>query len=417
MFLASIRKFKYPSILIISLLLFFIFFSLTFAQETPTPTPNDQASQDKFNQLQEEIKNLQNKISQLQGQENTLSSQIAVMDNQINLSQLKINSTKEEIISFNKGIEITIKKEANLKKSLDNLTKILINRIVATYQVASIQSFTVLFSSTNASDLMTRSNYLKIIQAHDKQLIYETQQAKNDYANQKNIFEAKKAKVEALKKQLEVYNQQLDSEKQSKKALLAETQGSEANYQQLLKEAEEQLARFSGFVQRQGGASLLDNQTQCDDWGCYYNQRDSVWGTTSLNGTQYTLASDGCLVTSMAMVYTHYGHRNVTPLTINGIPSNFASYYPAYLKYSISADGASSTREGVDLDSVLASGHPIIVGISYDGGPKPDHFVVFISGSNGNYQMNDPFTPNGKNISFRDRYPTEKIVEVDRVVF
>jgi len=397
--------------LIIFLLSLFFFFSSVFAQETSTPSATQ------LSELQDQIKNLQNKISQLQGQENTLSSQISVMDNQINLTQLRINSTRQEIVSLNKGIEITMKKEASLKKSLDNLTKILINRIVATYQASSAQSFIALLSSVSASDLLVRANYLKIIQMHDKQLIYETQQAKNDYANQKDIFEAKKVKVEALRKQLEVYSQQLDLEKQNKKALLAETQGSEANYQRLLKEAEEQLARFSGFVQRQGGASLLGSQTQCDDWGCYYNQRDSAWGGSSLNGTQYTLASDGCLVTAMAMIYTHYSHRNVTPATINGISSNFASYYPAYLRYSISADGASSSREGSDLDSVLSSGHPVVVGISYDGGPKPDHFVVFISGSNGNYQMNDPFTPNGKNISFRGRYPTEKIVEVDKVVF
>jgi hypothetical protein len=183
-----------------------------------------------------------------------------------------------------------------------------------------------------------------------------------------------------------------------------------------LAQARAQLAGFSNFTETQGGASILSNQTTCDDWGCYYNQRDSSWGGNSLNGTGYTLASDGCLVTSMAMVYTHYGHRSVTPATINSNPQNFASYYPAYLLKVISADGATSQRVSDSIDSVLGSGNPVIIGISYDGGPLADHFVVFTSGSGGNYTMKDPFTPNGNNISFRDRYPSARIVEVERVV-
>jgi hypothetical protein len=119
----------------------------------------------------------------------------------------------------------------------------------------------------------------------------------------------------------------------------------------------------------------------------------------------------------MAMIYTHYGHRGVTPQTINSNPSNFASYYPAFLSKVISADGASSTRVAQALDSVLSSGNPAVVGISYDGGPLADHFVVFVSGSGGSYVMKDPFTPNGNNIDFRGRYPTARIVEVEKVNF
>ena len=159
----------------------------------------------------------------------------------------------------------------------------------------------------------------------------------------------------------------------------------------------------------------MSNQTVCNDWGCYYNQRDTQWGATSLNNTGYTLASDGCLITSMAMVYTHFGHRNVTPLSINSNPLNFASYYPAYLNRVIVADGTQSTRISSAIDSELSAGRPVIVGISYDGGPLPDHFLVLVSGSNGSYKMNDPYTPNGANIPFTDHYSVGSIREIDRI--
>jgi len=382
---------------------------------TPTPTPTDNSQQ--ASDLQKKIQELEGKVSELRSQEDSLSSQISAMDNQIKLTQYRIQDTQQQITDLTLDIDSATKRMGNLENSLGKVTKTLLNRIVATYQVGAAEPMQVLLSSNDVSDLVSRANYLRIVQAHDKKLLYDTQQARNDYANQKLIFEDKKKKIEALKSQLEVYSKEIDDQKAQKQTLLTETQGDEENYQKLLSQAKAQLAGFSNFTISQGGASLLSNQTVCDDWGCYYNQRDSQWGGNSLNGTQYSLASDGCLITSMAMMYTHFGHRSVTPQTINGISSNFASYYPAYLKFSISADGASSSRVGTSIDSELSAGRPVIVGISYDRGPISDHFLVLVSGSGGNYVMKDPFTPNGNNIAFTSKYSVGSIRDVYKVVF
>jgi hypothetical protein len=119
----------------------------------------------------------------------------------------------------------------------------------------------------------------------------------------------------------------------------------------------------------------------------------------------------------MAMVYTHYNHKGVNPISINSNSNNFASYFPAYLKYTITADGATSTRVGSIVDETLSAGNPVVVGVSYDGGPISDHFVVLINGSSGNYKMNDPFTPDGHNIPFTDHYSVSRIREIHKVVF
>lgn len=125
------------------------------------------------------------------------------------------------------------------------------------------------------------------------------------------------------------------------------------------------------------------------------------------------MASDGCLVTSMAMVYTHLGRRSVTPQTINSNPNNFASYYPAYLQYTISADGLTTSRVRANIDSVLSTGEPVVVGVRAYGGT---HFVVLVSGSNGDYLMNDPFIANGHKISFSSQYSLDSIFEIRQVV-
>ena len=177
---------------------------------------------------------LKNKVSELQKQEKTLSSQIAVMDSQIKLTQLRIDSIKQQITDIALDIDTTNKKISTLQNSLTKLTGVLINRIVATYEVGTVQPFHILLSSDNVSNFFSRLNYLKIAQEHDKRLIYDTTQAKNDYSNQKEIFEDKKHRVEALKAELEAYTTELDQEKKNKQALLTVTKNSESIYQQRL---------------------------------------------------------------------------------------------------------------------------------------------------------------------------------------
>ncbi len=191
-------------------------------------------SSNRLNEIQKQINETQAKISDLQGQEKTLSSQIAVIDNQIKLTELKIDSTKAQISDLSLDIDTAEKKIDKLDESLDKFSEVLLNRIKATYQIGSNTGFSVLLSSNNVSDFVTRANYLRIAQAHDKKLIYDTFQAKNDYENQKEIFEKKKATVVKLRKDLEVYNSQLDKDKEGKEQLLSVTKNDEASFQSLL---------------------------------------------------------------------------------------------------------------------------------------------------------------------------------------
>lgn len=215
-------------ILLLTLLsLFSFFFSYSSVQALECEDKKDQ----------ERITCLQNKINELRGQKRTLFSQIAVMDSQVRLTEARIFATKQEISELALDIDTADKKISNLESALDNLTKVLLNRIVVTYEVGSIQPFGILVSSNNVSSFFSRLNYLKIAQQHDKQLIYATQQAKNDYANQKEIYESKKKRAEILKSSLERYTAQLAQDKKDKQALLEITGNDEQTYQQFLARA------------------------------------------------------------------------------------------------------------------------------------------------------------------------------------
>jgi peptidoglycan hydrolase CwlO-like protein len=237
--------------------------------------------------------------------------------------------------------------------------------------------------------------------------------AKAVLTNNRSTVAATQKELTTLQKSLTTEQRSLAASKAQQQSLLSQTKNSESNYQKLLATAKAQLASFSTFTTGAGGSGLLANRTVCDDWGCYYSQRDTAWGNISLSGTQERLAADGCLVTSMAMVLTHYGYKDVTPLTINSDPGNFSAV-GGLLLATVNVDGVSATRVAATIDATLASGNPAIVGIKAYGGT---HFVVLVSGSKGKYVMRDPYLANGKDVNFTSSYAIKSIYEVNKVVF
>lgn len=227
--------------------IFLISNGIAFSQ-TPSPTQSPANTSD----LQNQISEYEAKVTELQSQGKTLSSQINVMDNQIKLTNLRIESIQQQITNLTLDIDTANKKINKLDGSLENLTKILISRIVATYQVGSESSFQTLLSSNNVSDYFIKSSYLKIVQANDKRLIYDTVQARNDYANQKSLYEDKIKQIGQLKIELDKQTEVLASQKSSKENLLNITLSDEKKYQDLLTKARSEYSTIQGIVAGNG---------------------------------------------------------------------------------------------------------------------------------------------------------------------
>ena len=336
---------------------------------------------------------------------NTLDLQRKKIEAQSAVTQHKITVTQLQIIQL--GGQITDTKQtitteqAALADELKNLQKA--DARPALIQMLSTGSFIQTWSDLAAS-LQFKDSIQNKMQALQSQ--------ENNLASSQTASQQKKDTLGTQQQALVAQQQTLSQTVATKNELLTETNAKESTYEKLLAAAKAQLASFSTFAQNAGGSKLIGNQTVCDSWGCYYNQRDSAWGNDALNGTQYRLASDGCLVTSMAMVMTHYGYKDVTPVTINSNPANFATYYPAYLLITINVDGVSATRKSASIDATLASGDPIVVGLHAYGGT---HYVVLISGNKGNYLMRDPYISNGKDISFTAHYSLRSIFAISKV--
>lgn len=344
-------------------------------------------------------KTLQAAIDALDLRRKTVQAQISATQNQIDTIQLQIQQLGDTIANTQSSI---VSDQAALGENL---------RIL---QQEDAKSFILqLFSSSSFSQVWNDVTQTEQLQLAIHEKVNALQGRKTQLAVTQAATQQKKATLVSQRATLSSQQSSLIQTKQSKAQLLAVTSAKESNYEKLLAKAKAELASFSAFTQNAGGSGILGSQTKCDSWGCYYNQRDAAWGNDRLNGTQYTLKSDGCLVTSMAMVLTHYGYRNVTPVTINSNPGNFAVYYPAYMLFTISVDGITATRKSAAIDATLATGNPVIVGLNAYGGT---HYVVLVSGSNGHYIMRDPYVPNGDDVSFNTHYSMRQIFGVARVV-
>lgn len=411
-----IKKRLFLFLLIASAIFGFLFFhqqanfviAQTVDTPTPTPDPNQQTSSiDECASHNISVKDcpdyLQGKLNDLSGQEKTLSSQIAVMNGQINLTQARIYSTQQQISDLTLNIDTASHKITDIQSSLDSLTKILLNRVVSTYEIGTIQPIQILLTSNDVGNFLKRLNYLKIAQAHDKRVVFDAVQAKNDYENQKNIYQDEKQKVEALKSQLEQYTTELNQQKADKQRLLTATQGNEQTYQNLLEQAIAEVSGFTSFVTAAGGG-LTTFGTGSNGW--YYTQRDPQWGARLLPGSSSSVLQAGCAVTSVAMVCRSYG-QGVTPGTMVSNSSYFIN--GDLWNWAFSCSGKTTDWFSPSQDAVRSyvnNGTPVILRLV---APSVSglHFVVAWKWDGSDFIIHDPYY--GPDKRFSDRYSWSQI--------
>jgi len=357
---------------------------------------------------------LKDSLSSKTSERLSLESEIKHFNNLITITTASILANIRQIENLEKEIASLSGKITTLDFSLDQLSEILIKRIAETYKKGRVNVIGLFLSSNSFSDFVSRYKYLKVIQIHDRNLMLQMETARSNFEDQKSLKEEKQKELELAKSRLENQKTLLAQQKAAKDNLLAITKNDEAKYQQFLSEAVAQQKAFKGFVSSQGGATILSNQTVCDDWGCYYNQRDSQWGNQSLGVSGLSVAEYGCLVSSVSMLASHYG-VNIKPSDIASNPNAFFSN-TAYLLHSFSVNGIGVSIQSVSkslLDSKLAEGKPVIAGL-YGG---PDHFIVIKSKAGSDYIMNDPFLENGSNRMLSEKYSVSDVNSLRLVSF
>jgi Papain-like cysteine protease AvrRpt2 len=164
------------------------------------------------------------------------------------------------------------------------------------------------------------------------------------------------------------------------------------------------IARGLAGAGSSGGSTerlILEPQPAGDAWGAYFNQRDARWANVEVGGT-FPVWKVGCLVSDLAMVYSHFGIRGATPAWIaehggwfdaTGAIFNSALQIPGHPEVMVRDPSAAWIRAQV------AAGHPVIVGMNLPSGGT--HFVT-LTGLNGgaDYWVNDPWEQQAMHVTF-----------------
>lgn len=367
-------------------------------------------------ELQAKIIEYTAKIAQLQKAQDTLENQLSYLNSQSQLTQLKITQTEVTIQILKKDIGKLTTDIDTLDTSLNQLSSSYLTQISQLYKLGKSNTLLDMVLKRDFNNFYRDYRYLTDIQNYHKTLLVNMETTRTNFDNQKQEKQEKQIQLQKLQVELDREKLSLAGQTKAKNNLLSDTKNNEQIYQQKLSEAKAQLASFRRFITSQGGASILKNQTNCDSWGCYYNQRDSQWGNMAIGLSPDSMAEYGCLITSSAMVATHYG-KNITPSDIAANSGNFFGRTGYLQQGTISAKGISITRSRVsatlaNINSEINSGRPVIVGVRISGG---EHFVVIKKKEGDNYIMNDPYIESGKDLIFTSKYSLSSIYKVDYV--
>lgn len=204
----------------------------------PLSTTNAQSDSELDKQLKEkreEIAKLEDQLAQTKKQEKTLKSQLEYIDGQTKLTLLKIEETQFQITKLEKEINDLGSRIERISGTLDQISEVLLNRIVETYKFGNTSTLDLIFSSHSIGELIKRIKYVQVAQANDKKVLYQLQATKTTYNDQKQDKETRQNQQQKLKKDLEQYKTQLAEQKTAKEELLKATQNDEKKFQDLLK--------------------------------------------------------------------------------------------------------------------------------------------------------------------------------------
>lgn len=376
-----------------------------------TDTPSSDLNTEQLINFWNEVRDACNgKISENQGKQQTLKQVITTLNSKINLAQAQINQTQTQIAQLEKDIQVISGVLETVNSSMDQLSIIYIARVRESYKRMRTNQLDLLFSANSLNQFLENMKYLNTAKARDQLILVELERSRVDYNQKKTAKVTKQEEVQKLKDKLLAQKKDLSSQQAEKTKILVLTQNDEKQFQTLLNKAKAEIDAIKRFT---ASASPLANQTHCDDWGCYYSQRDSQWFYNTIGGSSEILGRVGCLITSTAMVASHY-KKDIKPSDIAGSTNPFWPDTAYMLKGSWTVNGVTVERTETTqakIDEELNAGNPVIVGL-YNG---PAHFIVIKGKNDQGYIMNDPYLENGFNRPFTEKYKTSDITQVNIV--
>jgi len=213
---------------------------------------DDRPDTDKPQCLQDVKKACETKLSETAATKKTLQNAIDYLDGQIGLTQSEINQTTFQIEQLETEIESLSGKISTLDFSLDQIIRLLNERIQASYKNSRINPVYLLLSSDGLKDMLSRFKYLQVAQSNDRHAIFQLEEARANYDAQKSVKEVKQAQVLGLQTELLDQKAILDGQQREKEVLLVITKHDESRFQEALAKAVAELQAIQAIIAGKG---------------------------------------------------------------------------------------------------------------------------------------------------------------------
>lgn len=192
------------------------------------------------------------KIATSKGAQATLSSAINYLSAQIGLTQAKIASSQTQLADLERQIGDLSGKISTIDYSLDDLTRLFVSRVRASYKSRDNYSLAVLSQATGLADLLKNRRYVEQIRDRDHALLLSLEKSRLDFNTQKAQKEQKQNEIEQVKASLDREKQSLATQKATKDKLLADTKNDEKRYQSLLSNARAEYEAIVSIISGNG---------------------------------------------------------------------------------------------------------------------------------------------------------------------
>jgi hypothetical protein len=348
------------------------------------------------------VEDLQKLQDELIKNSTTLSNQIKLISVQIAQTQLKIKVTTASIYTLKNDIADLTVKISGLDVSLNDLTAQYIQQISENYKLQKrIPAFMLIFSG-NLNDYLENFNYISRIQKNSQETLVNLETTRTSLDQEKQAKAEKQTQLESLQKTLASQQNDLTAQNTIKNQLLQTTQ-------KQLSDVLAQLSQLRNFSSAYGN-SCLDSVPGGGSDGNFYSQRDPRWCKQTIGYSSDTIGAVGCYISSIAMTFKKLGY-DISPAAYAAIPSNF-SFNSAYAVNPNPPPGYTFKQVSYSasiVDKELSAGRYVIAQM-YMKSIYGMHFIVIISGSDGNYKIHDPWF--GADQDLNSRYSTGSIMSL-----
>ena len=205
-------------------------------------------SQEELDALKKTIAELEGKISELQKEKSSLASTIKYLDSKILLNEKQIEHTEREIAVLKAQVDDLDQRIVGLEHSLKDLSEQLVERIQQQYKYGSSDQTSIILATTGFTNFFKEYKYLSQTREHSQDLLFSTEQKRQDYDAEKNKKKQTQAEVEKLQAKLEGQQQDLERQKIDKQKLLQLTQNDERVYQQRLADAQAEFQAIQSII-------------------------------------------------------------------------------------------------------------------------------------------------------------------------